>query len=106
MVRDFRNCTRPLWPVQLPLPFTLRCALKWTQFCQTGIIRQSNPTQNGARDHVPKARPNVGRTARVSPLSALATLSCAQRSRGPEQKTVRRDFTSVGRSEAHITNHS
>jgi hypothetical protein len=31
-------------------------------------------------------------------LSALVTSPCALRSRGPEQKTLRREFTSVGRT--------
>ncbi len=34
----------------------------------------------------------------VSVLSRLRTSACARRSRGPEQKTLRREFTSVGRT--------
>jgi len=37
---------------------------------------------------------------RVADLSALATWACARRSRGPEQKTLRREFTSACRTSA------
>jgi len=36
----------------------------------------------------------------VSVLSTLATLACAPRSRGPQQKTFRREFTSACRTGA------
>jgi hypothetical protein len=39
----------------------------------------------------------------VSVLSALETSACARRSRGPELKTVRREFTSAGRPDARCT---
>jgi hypothetical protein len=97
--RSERRTHRPIWPCHIRLGLAARPFLKGTHFGITSLDVMGPSRTRSQRNLVlvPKAL-RCGGLCGGPPRAG--ELACALRSRGPEQKTLRREFTSACRSSA------